>query len=111
MEKRIDETIEYFTKNNADLAFIYYNQPDNAGHHTGTSSDETKTELQLIDWYLSYLMVALERAGLGEDKLNVILCADHGMTTIKERLVLEDYIDLNDVEIVSPSLSVVEMFI
>lgn len=80
---------------------LYFSDVDHAGHDNGPDSPEVKTAIQNIDVLLGRLIAGLEKREI-LDRVNVIIVSDHGMTTVtSERVIyLDDYLDLNQVEIV-----------
>ena len=84
LEARIDETIHHLENSDIQLAFIYYHQPDVDGHANGAPSTNVEETLKQTDWYLSYLMKRLNEVNLGKDQFNVVICADHGIFSLKK---------------------------
>lgn len=68
---------------NLDLDFItlYFGDPDEVGHKHGPDSDERREAVRKVDRTVGYLRDTVEKHGLG-DKLNIIITADHGMSTV-----------------------------
>ena len=79
---------------------VYFSDVDHAGHDEGPNAPETAASVQAIDAYIGRLLDGLESRGLF-DGVNVILVADHGMAELsRDRVViLDDYIDLDDIYI------------
>jgi predicted AlkP superfamily pyrophosphatase or phosphodiesterase len=80
---------------------LYFNEVDGAGHSFGPSSTQVRSAVRRADGHLGRLMRGLERRHL-TDRVNLVLVSDHGMaeTTLNQVVVLDDYISLDDVEIV-----------
>ena len=95
-ETRINETIDHLAYDDVRLAMLYYNQPDETGHKFGVPSNYVDAQLQLVDWYLSFLFMKLDQVGLGKDKLNIIICADHGMVNKTDTFILNKYLDTDE---------------
>ena len=92
---RVDDAVKVMLEDEVDLVFLYHHQPASTGHGKGTRGASMAHELMRTDWLLSYLIMATERNQLGQDKLNLIICSDHGMyDRIKREIYLEDYIDI-----------------
>ena len=80
---------------------LYFEDTDTAGHDHDPDSREVREAIMRLDAYLGRLLRGLERRGLHES-VNVVLVSDHGMSATNDRrvVVLDDYISLDDVEIV-----------
>lgn len=107
---RIDSVVKWMSygdEKEVDLATLYYSVVDSRGHRHGPESEEVIEAIQLADSLMGYLISSLEEKGLF-DRTDIIIVSDHGMTEVsRERLViLDDLIDVNDIQIVegSPSL-------
>lgn len=87
---------------------LYFDEPDSQGHKYSPNSKEVRDAVSKVDTTLGWLLEALKQREILE-KVNIIVTSDHGMTTISpERVIfLDDYIDLNTVEIIdwSPVLA------
>uniref|UniRef100_A0A1I7RSU5 Venom phosphodiesterase 2 n=1 Tax=Bursaphelenchus xylophilus TaxID=6326 RepID=A0A1I7RSU5_BURXY len=80
---------------------VYFEQPDGVGHNNGTDTDTIQTALINIDAMVNYLLSRLDRKGyLG--CVNIVLLSDHGMQKLRtENAKMEDYIDINDENIIA----------
>ncbi len=80
---------------------LYFEDVDSAAHRSGPESRSVRDAVRRVDGYLGRLLQGLERRGLHDD-VNIVITSDHGLTeTSVERVVaLDDYIDLDDVEII-----------
>lgn len=80
---------------------LYYSDVDHAGHTFGPEAPQTDSAIARVDSMIGRLMDGLAARGLSES-VNVIVVSDHGMIeTPKERvIVLDDYINLDDVDVV-----------
>ncbi len=83
---------------------LYLSRVDHAGHVHGPRSDEVAEAVREVDTLLGRLLDGLAARGL-TDEVNLIVTSDHGMTpTSPERVVmLDEYVDLANVEIVAYS--------
>ena len=63
------------------LVFAYLAQIDEIGHHKSPESEELKQALKELDSYLESFYEKLKTLSF---PLNIIICSDHGMTTIKQ---------------------------
>ena len=66
---------------------LYYGMLDHAGHEHGFGSPETLQEVRNIDNMTGYLLEQLEKNNL-LDKWNIIITADHGMTNVSRKRVI-----------------------
>ena len=80
---------------------LYFDEPDSDGHKYGPTSKEVKDAIRKVDTTLGQLVEALKQREILE-KVNIIVTSDHGMTSINpdKVILLDDYIDLNSVEII-----------
>jgi len=86
---------------------LYLSEVDGAGHSNGPNSSAVRRAVRRADADLGRLLRGLERRHLA-DTVNIVIVSDHGMaeTSIDRVVVLDDYISLDDVEIidVNPTL-------
>ena len=83
-EQRIDSVIAWLSKPEKTRPhFItwYFPEPDITGHNFGPESAEMATLVAELDQYLGDFMTKLEQLPIA-DQVNVIVTADHGMTSI-----------------------------
>ena len=83
---------------------LYFDEPDHSGHRYGPASTEALLALENVDKQLLNLINGIQSRQL-EDKVNIIVVSDHGMTSLsREKVVfLDDYINMDDVTIVDGS--------
>ena len=88
---------------------LYINDVDGAGHNSGPNSMEVRNAVRRADSYLGRLMKGLDQRRL-TDRINIVAVSDHGMaeTSLDRVVVLDDYISLEDVEVVdiNPTLGI-----
>lgn len=88
---------------------LYFEDTDEAGHNYGPESSQVREAIMRADAYLGRLVQGLERRSL-LDQVNIVVVSDHGMAAVRNDrvVVLDDYISLDDVEIVdiNPLLSI-----
>ncbi|KAJ0050129.1 hypothetical protein NL108_012217, partial [Boleophthalmus pectinirostris] len=83
----------------AHMGAVYYEKMDVEGHHFGPNSPEVKSALQELDTAMQALSHSITEKGL-EDKLNVVMFSDHGMTGIQwmdKVIELDMYINMADI--------------
>ncbi|MBI2829407.1 MAG: alkaline phosphatase family protein [Acidobacteria bacterium] len=80
---------------------LYFSDTDTAGHDDGPDSQAVRDAIVRADGYLGRLLRGLERRALA-DRVNIVVVSDHGMAavTTDRVVVLDDYISLEDVEVV-----------
>ena len=80
------------------------------GHKYGPQSRVTKQAVRNIDEILYDLQDMLTKNDL-DDEVNVYVVSDHGMISTKKfkTIELDDYIDMNDVELVLGSGAAVQL--
>jgi predicted AlkP superfamily pyrophosphatase or phosphodiesterase len=80
---------------------LYLQDVDGAGHSYGPNSSQVRNAVRRADGYLGRLVRGLERRKLW-DRVTIVAVSDHGMaeTSLDRVVVLDDYISLEDVEVV-----------
>jgi predicted AlkP superfamily pyrophosphatase or phosphodiesterase len=104
---RVDSVLKWLTLPGADamsLVTLYYSDVDHAGHSSGPVSKDVDAAIARVDSMIGRLRDGIAARGLS-GRVNLIVVADHGMSAIAaDRVIfLDDYISLNDVEIVEIS--------
>jgi predicted AlkP superfamily pyrophosphatase or phosphodiesterase len=92
------------------FATIYFSDPDDAGHRFGPDARaEVDAAVERVDAGLGRLIAGLEARGLWR-RAHVLVISDHGMigTPPDQRIVLDDYVDLEAANVVdwAPVLAV-----
>ncbi|XP_068439613.1 ectonucleotide pyrophosphatase/phosphodiesterase family member 7-like [Clinocottus analis] len=78
----IDKVIgEWFHQQDLDFVSLYFGEPDLAGHKYGPDSPERREMVKQVDRTVGYLREKIQDHDLTE-RVNIIITADHGMTTI-----------------------------
>ncbi|KAK3783537.1 hypothetical protein RRG08_011344 [Elysia crispata] len=77
----LDQGFLLITNGTADMVAVYSEQPDHYGHKYGPDAENTRLVLQDIDREVGKLLDRI--AALTDDeKFNLVIVSDHGMTTI-----------------------------
>ena len=105
-EARIDTVLKWMTRENepVDFGTLYFSFVDSQGHRYGPDSEEVIEAIKQADELVGYLMEKLEQ--LDNDKsVNLMIVSDHGMIEVSpsKKVILDDYIDVNKIEIISYS--------
>ncbi len=79
----------------------YLSLVDDAGHRYGPNAPETALAIEEADRILGLLMEGIAAAPL-EDRVNIIVVSDHGMTELsgEKVVVLDEYVDLSRINVV-----------
>uniref|UniRef100_I3MI62 Ectonucleotide pyrophosphatase/phosphodiesterase family member 5 n=2 Tax=Ictidomys tridecemlineatus TaxID=43179 RepID=I3MI62_ICTTR len=104
-DERVAKIIEWFTsKEPINLGLLYWEDPDDMGHHLGPDSPLMGPVISDIDHKLGYLIQMLKKAKLW-NVVNLIITSDHGMTQCsKERVIeLDQYLDKDQYTLVDQS--------
>ena len=101
---RVDRVLGWLDLASADrptFLTLYFEDVDSAAHRYGPESRNVHEAVSRVDGYLGRLLRGLEQRGI-LDNVNVVITSDHGLSeTHVDRIVaLDDYIDLDDVEII-----------
>lgn len=109
---RVDQVLQWLDLPAAErptFVTLYFSDTDRAGHDDGPDSPAVRDAIMRVDGYLGRLMRGLERRAL-TDRVNIVVVSDHGMAPVSSDrvVVLDDYISLDDVEIVdiNPTLGI-----
>ncbi|XP_017360613.1 ectonucleotide pyrophosphatase/phosphodiesterase family member 5 [Cebus imitator] len=104
-EDRVAKIIEWFTSQEPiNLGLLYWEDPDDMGHHLGPDSPLMGPVIADIDNKLGYLIRMLRKAKLW-NSLNLIITSDHGMTQCSEETVIEldQYVDRDHYTLIDQS--------
>ena len=106
-EKRVDQVLAWLDlpdEKRPQFLTLYFDEPDHSGHAYGPASPEALSALERVDKQLGDLLTGIQTRGL-EDKVNIIVLSDHGMTSLSRDSVifLDDYINMDDVMVVDYS--------
>jgi predicted AlkP superfamily pyrophosphatase or phosphodiesterase len=84
-----------------DLATLYFDIVDTAGHHHGPAAPETTQAVASVDASIARLVAGLEARGLA-DRTTLVVVSDHGMaeTSPERAIYLDELIDLRAIQIV-----------
>lgn len=80
-EARVKKAVQWLTRDDFDLAIMYFHEPDKSGHRWGPDHGQMVPVIARMDRLLGFIMQELGAAGIA-DKVNFILTSDHGMTTL-----------------------------
>ncbi|XP_053496405.1 ectonucleotide pyrophosphatase/phosphodiesterase family member 7 [Ictalurus furcatus] len=72
---------DWFKKQDLDFVTLYFGEPDETGHKYGPDSPERRDAVRKVDRTIGYIRDTVQKHGLA-DRLNIIITADHGMTTV-----------------------------
>lgn len=106
-KERVDTVLHWMTLESdkqIDFGTLYFSFVDSQGHRHGTESQAVVDAIQQADELIGYLLEQMEEKNLLENT-NLMIVSDHGMADVsRERLVvLDDYINPDDIEIISSS--------
>nr|KAI8755442.1 bis(5'-adenosyl)-triphosphatase ENPP4-like isoform X1 [Biomphalaria glabrata] len=79
--ERVTTVVNWLADDHYDLAVLYFNEPDSAGHSYGPDSPSVVTAIERMDGILGQLLTELDNKNL-TDKVNLIVTSDHGMTAV-----------------------------
>jgi predicted AlkP superfamily pyrophosphatase or phosphodiesterase len=101
---RVDQVLRWLdlpARERPRFVTLYFSDVDTAGHDEGPESAAVRDAIRRADGYLGRLLRGLDRRGLG-GAVNIIVVSDHGMAPVDAGrvVVLDDYLALDDVEIV-----------
>uniref|UniRef100_A0A3B4ZXY4 Ectonucleotide pyrophosphatase/phosphodiesterase 7, tandem duplicate 2 n=1 Tax=Stegastes partitus TaxID=144197 RepID=A0A3B4ZXY4_9TELE len=82
---------EWFHQQDLDFVSLYFGEPDLVGHKYGPDSPERQEMVRQVDRTVGYIRNKIQDHGL-TDRLNIIITADHGMTTVLRGGLVEEII-------------------
>ncbi|GFS12361.1 ectonucleotide pyrophosphatase/phosphodiesterase family member 5 [Elysia marginata] len=110
--RRVDVMIEWLSQEYpVNLGLIYFFEPDHIGHTTGPDSVNVTEAIKYTDVIVGYLFDRLKEKNM-LNSINVIITSDHGMTTTSEHtlIFLDDYINIEDYDILSHDTVIAHIF-
>ncbi|KAK6183131.1 hypothetical protein SNE40_010666 [Patella caerulea] len=82
------DVMRKFVNDEADLGGVYYEMTDKLGHDYGPKSKQLNDNIQALDAELFKLTEDMVKMGLN-NKLNVMIFSDHGMTDMTNRTLID----------------------
>lgn len=86
-----DKVMDWFSSEDLDFVSLYFGEPDSTGHLYGPDSPQRREMVKQVDRTVGYIRHSAERHGL-TDRLNIIITADHGMSTVYRKGQVEEII-------------------
>lgn len=71
---------------------VYFDEPDHTGHIYGPDNESLVAVIERLDRIVGYIVDELKKAEVYSD-MNIIITSDHGMTSIKDVIEMDKYID------------------
>ncbi|XP_077315741.1 ectonucleotide pyrophosphatase/phosphodiesterase family member 7 [Lithobates pipiens] len=82
-EENVETVMKWFTEDDLDFVALYFGEPDVTGHKYGPETQERKDIVSQVDRMVGYIRRRVQHYDL-ESNLNIIIIADHGMTTVQK---------------------------
>ncbi|KAM9296670.1 ectonucleotide pyrophosphatase/phosphodiesterase family member 7 [Gastrophryne carolinensis] len=82
-KENVETVMKWFTEEDLDFVALYFGEPDSTGHRFGPDSQQRKDMVSQVDRMVGHIRSRVQHFGL-ESNLNIIIIADHGMTTVKK---------------------------
>ncbi|KAM8823876.1 ectonucleotide pyrophosphatase/phosphodiesterase family member 7-like [Synchiropus picturatus] len=79
--ENVDKVMSWFRDKDLDFVSLYFGEPDGTGHRYGPESPQLKRMVEQVDRTVGYMRKSSDDHGLRE-RLNIIITADHGMSTV-----------------------------
>jgi len=104
---RVDKLVDLFdlpANQRPQLLMLYIDVVDQAGHDFGPQSQQVRAAVEMADAAIGRLLSALKDRAI-EDEVNLVVVSDHGMSpqSPKKVVYLEDYLDMNTVDVIDGS--------
>uniref|UniRef100_A0A8C6UED1 Ectonucleotide pyrophosphatase/phosphodiesterase 7 n=1 Tax=Neogobius melanostomus TaxID=47308 RepID=A0A8C6UED1_9GOBI len=84
-----EKVMSWFRDKDLDFISMYFGEPDGTGHRYGPESPQVREMVKQVDRAVGYLRQTARSYGL-EDRLNMIMTADHGMATVYRNGLVEE---------------------
>lgn len=88
-QQKADKVMGWFSDDGLDFVSLYFGEPDGTGHRYGPDSPQRREMVKQVDRTVGYIRQSADRHGL-TDLLNIIITADHGMTTVHRKGAVEE---------------------
>eukprot|EP00002_Diphylleia_rotans_P026745 TRINITY_DN534_c1_g2_i1.p1 TRINITY_DN534_c1_g2~~TRINITY_DN534_c1_g2_i1.p1 ORF type:complete len:441 (-),score=100.85 TRINITY_DN534_c1_g2_i1:245-1567(-) len=108
-DERVQTVLDWLdlpSESRPDIILTYFEIVDTNGHIYGPNTQQVKDGLKIVDDAIGQLVDGLKARGI-YDHVDLLIMADHGMTQMQpdtQVIKLNDYIDLNRVEVVDRSI-------
>ncbi|XP_048871574.1 ectonucleotide pyrophosphatase/phosphodiesterase family member 7.1 [Brienomyrus brachyistius] len=90
--EKVDKVMaSWFSEQDLDFVSLYFGEPDSTGHRYGPDSPQRREMVKQVDRTVGYIRQAAQKHGL-TDRLNIIITADHGMTTVLRNGLVKEII-------------------
>ncbi|MEP1151632.1 MAG: alkaline phosphatase family protein [Balneola sp.] len=103
---RVDTVLHWMTNqsNPVDFGTAYFSIIDDQGHRFGPDSEEVIEAIQEADKIVGYMIDKLKEVD-PKGNINIMIVSDHGMIALspEKKVVLDDFIDVDDIEMIAPS--------
>lgn len=88
-QENTDKVMGWFRDRDLDFVSMYFGEPDGVGHKYGPDSPERRDMVKQVDRTVGYIRQSALRHKL-TDRLNIIITADHGMSTVFRNGMVEE---------------------
>ncbi|KAH9277641.1 Bis(5'-adenosyl)-triphosphatase enpp4 [Echinococcus granulosus] len=82
LQYRVDRIMDWISRDEFNLAMMYYNQPDSNGHRYGPNSTEVMDAVEETNSAVALLLQRIEQTPSLKGKINIVISSDHGMTYV-----------------------------
>ena len=98
---QIIKWLDYPVHDRGKFFSLYFSDLDTQGHRFGPNSIEVQRTTENMDDLIGQLVRSLKEKNI-YDSINIIITTDHGMASTSQdsMIFLDDYIDLNNIEVV-----------
>ncbi|KAL5106717.1 Bis 5'-adenosyl triphosphatase enpp4 [Taenia crassiceps] len=90
LEYRIDRIMDWLSRDEFNLAMMYYNQPDSNGHTFGPNSTQVLDAVEEDNYAIAYLLQRIDGTPSLKGKVNIVISSDHGMTYVNPKSTVID---------------------
>ena len=100
-ESRLNHAMNIFTSHvldelNPEVAMFWCNNPDSVQHYSPVGGESSNRALSIVDSEIGRLHKHIEKTGRND--LNIVIVSDHGYSTIKGVVDIEDFVKSKIIE-------------
>ncbi|VDM20270.1 unnamed protein product [Hydatigera taeniaeformis] len=94
LDYRIDRIMDWLSRDEFNLAMMYYNQPDSNGHRYGPNSSQVMDAVEEDNYAVAKLLQRIDQTPSLKGKVNIVISSDHGMTYVHPNKTVDLYTPL-----------------
>lgn len=110
LETKLNRSVKWLSEEGYKLVCVYHNQPDAIAKKYGPNSPEFNVSLTQLDHSFGALIDSLKSSGLyNANDFNLVVVSDHGFTSIRKHVFVNEYLNESDARIWSFSSTLIHL--